>query len=122
MNGATAQTYTAPSNGDYAVQVTQNGCIDTSVCVNILITEVTERSLFKNVSIYPNPTQGKINIDLGILKDVTINVFNVNGQLVYHKKNITTSTYQFELKEVSGIYFIEISTQKEKQLYKLIVK
>ena len=122
INGATAQTYTAPSNGDYAVQVTQNGCIDTSVCVNILITEVIEKSLFNNVSIYPNPTKGVVNIYLGSLKKATINVFNLNGQLISHNENINTPTFQFELKEAPGFYFIEVISQEEKQQYKLIKK
>jgi hypothetical protein len=36
ITGATSQSYVAILNGDYAVQVSLNSCIDTSSCINIL--------------------------------------------------------------------------------------
>ena len=81
-----------------------------------------KNALFNNVSVYPNPNQKLVIIDLGNLKKVSIKVFRVSGQLIYHKDNITASIYQFELNEAPGVYLIEVSTQGVKQQYKLVKK
>jgi len=79
-------------------------------------------TLFNSVSIFPNPNQEMVNIDLGNLIEVSIKVFNVNGQLIYHKENINTAIFQFEFNEVPGIYFIVVNSQGEKQQFKLVKK
>ncbi|MFC2111335.1 SBBP repeat-containing protein [Bacteroidota bacterium] len=81
---------------------------------------ISKKTIFKEVSIYPNPTQDIVNINLGNLKDVSIKVFNVRNQLIYYKENINTPIYKFELKEAAGVYFIELNADGEKQQYKLI--
>ena len=45
ISGATAQNYTAIDNGNYAVVVNENGCIDTSACTAILISSPSRRAL-----------------------------------------------------------------------------
>ena len=72
------------------------------------------------VSIWPNPTGRLVNIVLGNLKDVSVKVFNVIGQVVYHKENINVSIHQFELKEAAGVYFVEVSYRGETQQFKLV--
>ena len=73
-----------------------------------------------NINIYPNPNQGKVNMDIGELKVVSINVFGVNGKLVYNAENINGPTYQFELNGAPGVYILELKTQGETQHYKLV--
>jgi len=122
ITGETAQNFTASVNGDYAVEVTENACTDTSVCITISTIGIERNTLFNGVSIFPNPNDGIVNIDLGNLKGVSIHVFSVSGQLIYHRENITNATHQFELRAGPGIYSIELSAQGEKQLYKLVKK
>jgi hypothetical protein len=75
---------------------------------------------FNRVSILPNPTQGLVNIQLGNLKDVSVNVYSVSGQLIYEKENINASSHQFELNEAPGIYLVEVGSQGEKRISKLV--
>lgn len=75
----------------------------------------------KKVSIYPNPNNGTVNIDLGSKKEVGIKVFNLDGQLIYSIKNINTNFHQFELNQNSGLYIIEINAQNNKQSFKLLM-
>ena len=76
---------------------------------------------FNNLLIYPNPSQGLINLNFGDLKNVDLKVFNSIGQLVYQKEDII-NTYQFELNKPTGIYYIQINSQGKQQQYKLIKK
>ncbi|MCH8904134.1 MAG: SBBP repeat-containing protein [Bacteroidetes bacterium] len=120
ITGATVQSFTASKNGFYAVEVTNNGCTDTSVCVTISTLSIEENPLFYNVSIFPNPNSGLVNIDLGNLRDVSIRVYTVTGQLVYQAANINASIHQFEFKEPAGVYFVEVGSKGVKRRYKLV--
>jgi len=103
------------------VNLTSNGGTDGFILkLSPSTVGIEQNTLFNSVSIYPNPNRGLVNIDLGFLKEVSIKVFSVNGQLIYHEANINTSTYQFELKEAPGVYFIEVSAQGQQQQYKLV--
>jgi len=75
-----------------------------------------------NGQIFPNPNRGLVNIEMGDLKEVSITVFNLGGQLIYHEEKVTGPTHQFELDAEQGFYILEISSQGEKQQFKLIRK
>ncbi len=80
---------------------------------------IENNTIFSNVSIFPNPNQGIVNVNFGDLKNVDLKIFNPIGQLIYHKENVNEKVHQFELEGASGIYFIELSTQQGRQGYKL---
>jgi hypothetical protein len=40
---ATGQIFVAPNPGSYSVQITENGCTQTSACIEVLVTSVTKR-------------------------------------------------------------------------------
>lgn len=82
---------------------------------------IEDNTIFSDVSIFPNPNQGLVNIDLGGLKNVNIKVFNAFGQLIYREENINESTYQFKLKESSGVCFVKLSVEQKEFNYKLII-
>lgn len=75
-----------------------------------------------SIAIYPNPTQGVINIELGSLKEVSIKIFSISGQMIYHKENINGPTYQLELNSAPGIYILEFNSKNTRQFVKLIKK
>jgi len=81
-----------------------------------------ESPLFTNVSIFPNPNTGQVNINLDHLKNVSVKVVNAKGQCIYQKENINTSILQLELNEAPGIYIIEIDAHGKKEYYKLVKK
>jgi len=76
---------------------------------------------YANIIIYPNPSNGTVNIDLGALSDATVRVFSINGKLLYQKEYINTPIHQFELNRSKGLYLIEISTREKRLHYKLIL-
>lgn len=58
----------------------------------------------------PNPTSGKLYIDLGTsYPEVTLTIRNVAGQVVLEKP-VTTPKFQTTLNAPSGVYLLELST------------
>ncbi len=123
ISGVTNQSYTATTNGNYAVAVTQNGCIDTSSCEAVNNVGVLENSFGNTLTVYPNPTNGKLNIDLGsIYNNVTVIVSNLLGQIVHNKNFNNSSLLQLNITGEAGVYFIEISSGDKKALLKVMKK
>ncbi|NQY10252.1 MAG: T9SS type A sorting domain-containing protein, partial [Flavobacteriales bacterium] len=116
---ATSQTYTPTYNGNFAVRINDEGCIDISDCYPILTTSIENQAL-NNAFVYPNPTQGAVNIDLGNLTDVTITVRAADSKLVYIKNNIAGGIHQFELRAEQGVYFVEVISPEGTQHFQII--
>ena len=53
--GETGQTFTATENGNYAVEITNNGCLDTSTCVNVMGIGIWKIRLGKTLKYFPIP-------------------------------------------------------------------
>jgi hypothetical protein len=67
--------------GDYAVRMEENGCADTSECVNIAQNGV---SVFQNINfnVYPNPSGGRVFIDGKNLDASYVEVYDLNGRII----------------------------------------
>jgi hypothetical protein len=64
-----------------------------------------------------------VNIDIADLKDVSLQVYNMVGQVVYNNLNISSGIHQFELKEAPGIYFVELRLASgDTHRYKLLMQ
>ncbi len=119
--GATSQSYIATANGSYAVIVTRNGCTDTSACVTISNLGIDDLN-FEDVSVYPNPTNGKVTVSFN--KEVNLKSFvirDVTGRLIREEKPQTTSGITFDIStEAQGVYFLNIEVGGATQSFKLI--
>lgn len=121
IGGSNNQSFSPTQNGDYAVMVTENGCVDTSSCITIIVVGINALTTNDNINIYPNPTSENIHIDFGTMeKDASIKIYNTSGKLIQYQTQIQSSLYQLELPEIAGVYFLEISTQKGFSYYKVI--
>lgn len=111
ISGATNQSYTATSNGNYAVVIIQNGCSDTSACSLISTVSTAEILVEDLIVIYPNPTSGKVNIDfIENQQVVTVRLINNLGQEVMTESFEENETITFYVKAESGMYTLEISS------------
>jgi hypothetical protein len=87
----------------------------------IISTEVNEINKINNIIIYPNPTTGQINLELGDLKDVSIKVHSIDGQLIYSKENINEAVHVFDIREAAaGVYVVEVEAEEGKMHYKFV--
>jgi hypothetical protein len=75
------------------------------------------------VLIYPNPADNNINIDLGSsYKDNSkLNLFDIQGKLVYHLDNPKGELVQIDLSSFErGIYILNIVNDKDSKNYKIV--
>ena len=111
IGGATAQVYTATANGNYAVVLTENGCTDTSACVNVVISSIGSMNMQEVVKVYPNPTSGLLNIDFGATQyEATVQIYDARGVAVQRFEISNTAVGQVQLPTVSGMYMIVVRT------------
>lgn len=123
ISGETNASFTATQNGDYAVELTQNGCKDTSACITILGVGL-ESNQFTNQTIIlsPNPTNGNFNIQFESNFSGVIEIYNSVGQSVYNNM-VNDSQIDVSLDVSKGIYLVRLTNEEGKiSTAKLLVK
>jgi hypothetical protein len=120
--GETNQLFVATVNGDYAVIVTINGCTDTSACTTIIGIGINENNFFNDISIYPNPTNNLVNINLGEgSSSVNLNLTSIDGKVIYESNINTEKIVTINLNNNSkGVYFLRVSNDKNHKVFKVI--
>jgi len=104
--GEVNQSYTATTNGNYAVEITKNGCVDTSACVAITGLSIESLDVNAAVKVYPNPSNGIFTIDAEMALG-TVYVMDIAGQIV-HTFDATNKTTILDLTALTnGVYFLK---------------
>lgn len=119
IGGATMMSYTALANGTYSVEVTDaNGCVATSACYTVNSVSVSELNASNPIQIYPNPTKGKITIDLNSSETAEVTILNALGKVVYNatmkSNSIDISNFQ------NGVYMIQVTTSKGNTIQRIV--
>ena len=108
------QSFTADVSGNYAVEILQNECIDTSLCYTVSVISTLENTFDENFVVYPNPTNGLVNIDLGAnLQHIEIVIKDVSGRILKQSQFKNQQFLDFELDEPAGIYFITVISENK---------
>ncbi len=115
-SGEISQSITPLANGSYWVIATDtNICIsDTAFYVVTFIPSGVDDILNSDIDIYPNPTDGLINI-MTDLKIEKIEVFSIEGKL------LKTTMESYILLDVKGIYFIKIFSESAEIIKRVVV-
>jgi hypothetical protein len=110
--------YTSGETEDYAVIILDKNA-----------TNVPGVGELAEVSLYPNPTSGRVTMQLNGSKDIKklrISVSSITGQQIIVKEFTPTSkefTTELDLSDrARGIYFIEIASDNDRLIRKLIVR
>jgi PKD repeat protein len=115
--GATNQSYEVLQTGFYTVEVSDsNGCVN-SATLYVQITGVEELTI-ENISVYPNPSSGKIIVDLTGSKNIgsiSIQIINTLGQKVFSLQEKISScdlNKEIILSDITpGVYIMDIKTE-----------
>jgi len=117
--GATNEFYDMNSNGSYAVIINRFGCIDTSMCFTMNSFGLDEVDS-SPVSVFPNPTNGGIQINaLAIIKKLTIT--SSHGKLLVELfPNINNPA--IAMPEPCGVYYLRLEDENGAILTKKVIK
>ena len=101
----------------YSVVGTTNGCdAEAEVTVNVTV-GVSENDAL-NAKIYPNPTQGELNVRCAGMREIT--VFMPNGQTI-EKINVNDDNYILNMSDYkSGVYYLRITTENGTSIQKVL--
>ena len=105
INGATSVTF-SPNPGNYAVQLSENGCVDTSACVSISGAGLNENSHLQT-TVYPNPSGGTIHVDAPFVG--TFRLFDLNGKSL-SEKEIIPGENALHFMDLKGFFLYEIGS------------
>ncbi len=118
---ATRNRFVPTETGDYALIVTANGCSDTSLCYNFIINGIDD-GFGERFALYPNPTLGQVNIDLGAYYNgITVSITNIAGQNIAQQHYLQSNKVSLAFDAPAGMYLVTITNQQgTKRVLKLI--
>ncbi|MBK7214058.1 MAG: T9SS type A sorting domain-containing protein [Bacteroidales bacterium] len=107
LGGATNWYYIPTQPGNYQVAATNgNGC-NSDLSASYFFTSLEDDILNKNISIYPNPTTGLVNIEVPAgMENYSLHILNLQGKILLNEplKKQTTDLSNLE----SGIYVLQL--------------
>jgi hypothetical protein len=126
ISGATTTTLNDAVNGNYRLVVEDaQGCLDSAeVSVNNISVGINMNVLSENgMMVYPNPTNGKVNIKLeDVSGDLHVKVLDAQGRIIAETNvdSYTGSVIEMNLSnQADGIYFIEVNSSSDRMIQKI---
>jgi hypothetical protein len=122
ISGEISQSFTATVDGDYAVEIIQNGCTDTSACISVTGTGIFENDFGHALLVYPNPTKGKVMIEIsGLNDDLFINVSDHAGKII-SSGLYSAGKAELSIEGSAGYYYLEIVSADSKKAVVRLMK
>jgi hypothetical protein len=95
--------------------------IDNVFIIGDVITGIHDNDIIENISIYPNPSNGKVNINNPSQKTLKVEVLNLLGDVV-STTDFTGQQTSLDLSnENKGIYFVRITNESGSRLTKKLI-
>ena len=123
LSGETDTLHIAQNNGDYFVEVTDSfGCKNVSDTVNVMLLGI-ESTINNKAFIYPNPTNGSINVTLLDKNIESIELYNLLGEeLMNIAVNRHETNYQISLdKFAEGTYLLKLKSENQVEVHQLVL-
>ncbi len=109
ISGQTSRIFNPSVNGNYAVRVIKNGCMDTSRCYAVTELSIIDNPFGSGFRLYPNPGNGFFTVELDrVYENVSARVLTVEGKEISYREWTSTSRLQLETGKVAGYYVVEI--------------
>lgn len=109
LTGETSRQFIAKENHLFAVEITENGCVDTSDCIQV--TTADARNLGKlSFAIVPNPSNGAFEIQSSTdVYGANIQIYNAAAAVVFEANTQLLNGFIINAKQPAGIYLMRIT-------------
>ncbi|MFT5621100.1 MAG: hypothetical protein ACI9QR_001433, partial [Flavobacteriaceae bacterium] len=104
----------ATANGNYAVEITDNGCTQMSGCINLTGLSIRAFGDASLMNLYPNPTENAVIIDFGsVMSETIVTVYTVDGRVMQANENVDGQMFNISLENYpAGMYFVEVTSKE----------
>jgi len=117
---ATAAQFTATANGSYAVIVTSlQGCEDVSDCITINSVGLDQMDI-TDMNVFPNPTNGEVNVSIPESVSVNVSIFDAQGKLVAEQMNVTNNGKLNISNVTPGVYMVRLTAENAVQTFRVV--
>ncbi len=122
IDGETSAEFAASGNGEYAVEITQGSCIDTSRCT--VMTYTSKEEIGKTlVQVYPNPNDGNWQLQLAEpIHNARVAIWDASGKLIWETSYEILESKSINTPLQSGIYTVLITGDEVKYALPLMIK
>ena len=121
IDGATAQSFEPMADGEYAVVISTDACSVSSDCFVVTPVRTSEQQVLSQLSVYPNPVQESLTIDMGMSFDeFKITVLNLDGRQIQSQKYSDTQYAEITLDGSPGVYILAVESKDAKSILRLI--
>ena len=109
VEGANGISLIPAVSGQYAVEISSQGCADTSQCYAVEITRIWRNELGTDLKVYPNPVSNLLHIDLPESYDVVYaELQNLYGQVLIRKQYSKTKNISIPVNLPTGTYLLTL--------------
>ncbi len=120
--GATSRQFIPLTSGTYAVIVSENGCIDTSDCIQADAMGIyTLPGNKAKITVSPNPAKGMVTIQSDRpFRSAELRLFNMLGQLVHKQHHLSGTVLSVDISSMNqGVYLMSLSDEGMMQQIKI---
>lgn len=109
--------------GDGLKDIIIQGFVDkTNIYWNTtILSSISNQVITEQLSVYPNPSNGKFHIQSMDNLSSSIKIYNTNGELVFLDNDLNTNS-PIRLNQSPGLYMVIIKTNHSTSTHKLILK
>jgi photosystem II stability/assembly factor-like uncharacterized protein len=89
-----------------------------------VINGISNKEFSKNVSVFPNPSKGLVNVEVSKANgsNIAINIFDTMGRVVYTKSSALSAT-QLDLNNLAnGVYMMQVQTGENISMRKIVIE
>lgn len=109
------------ANTTYTLEGTSTEGCTTMKTISVVVspcTDIVENSVDGLLRIYPNPTNGKVLVD--VPRHLQLTIFDNMGRVIF-EKNLSEGTHSIDLKNYpNGVYILKASYQNQIRIFKLV--
>ena len=117
MIGDTSARFTPADNGNYAVIIWQQGCIDTSNCYYVQTTGI-QNNIYSKI-ILPNPVSDFLQIPNSV-NCVAIKIYSSLGQMVLESH---VELQRYDVSNLSsGLYYVQLKSSNDEWFWGKVIK
>ena len=120
--GASSRSYAPFKKGVFAVLIYYGDCADTSLCYEMDYVGIVDAGISNDISVNPNPNNGKFTIELNNSAIRRLDILNIQGQSIFRNEFEDENRVDIQQNLEPGLYLLRIECSKGILSKKIIIE